>query len=187
MKKWLENQRIEKKLTAGFLIIAILCVIVGVVGVINMLRMSKDQQDAYELQTMGIVYSANAEISFKETQTTLRDLYIDYGIGSEKGSIEQLNAQMAKVEEMMAGYAATITSDEGQQLYEETMTAYHNYADAVNEALKAVQEEKSQAQLKEAASPPPKPPPRSQRWLSGRWKTPRAEFRAAESRPPCPS
>ncbi|WP_312939635.1 methyl-accepting chemotaxis protein [Oscillibacter sp.] len=135
MKKWFENLKISKKLVFGFLFISILGIVVGAVGIFNMLQMNSDQQTTYDNQTMGIVYCNEAESSFKEIRVAIRNLYIYYDTGRDK-YYQEITAQMDAVQVQMEKYSETITSDEGQQLYDSTMTAYEAYADTVNNIIK---------------------------------------------------
>ncbi len=146
MKKWLENAKISKKLSAGFLLITILGIIIGAVGIINTIRMINEQQSTYDRQTMGIVYSSGAEGSFKDIETAIRNLYIYYDKDKEK-YCDEISAQMDAVQTQMDSYSKTITTSEGKQLYDSTMAAYNTYADTVNEILKAAEAEGTKTEV----------------------------------------
>ena len=138
MKKWFENLKISRKLSTGFLFVAILGIIAGVVGIFNMRSMINEQQEDYDKQTMGISYCNAAEINFKELRTAIRNLYIYYDTDKEKYCGE-ISTGLDTVQTQLEKYNKTITSSEGQQLYDSTVTAYSAYADSVNSILKAAQ------------------------------------------------
>jgi methyl-accepting chemotaxis protein len=142
MKKWLENIKVSKKLIIGFLLISFLGIAVGVVGILNMRSMAENQQKAYDYHTMGIVYSAGAESSFKEIRTSVRDLYIYYNTDKDK-YCEQISTEMAAVQTQLDNYSKTITSSEGRQIYDSTVTAYAAYTDVVKSILKAAEDKKT--------------------------------------------
>jgi len=138
MKKWLENVKISKKLSAGFLFITILGIIIGAVGIFNTIRMINEQQNTYDRHTMGIVYSSGAEGSFKDLGTAIRNLYIYYDKDKEK-YCDEISTQIDAVQTQMDHYSKTITTSEGKQLYDSTIAAYNTYLDTVNEILKTAE------------------------------------------------
>lgn len=146
MKKWFEDLKISKKLIIGFLFISVLGIVVGAVGIVNMLRMSKNQQTTYDNQTMGIVYSTGAESSFKEIRVAVRNLYIYYDTGRDQ-YYQEIATQMDAVQVQMEKYSKTVTSSEGQQLYDSTMTAYEAYTDTVDNVIKDAKAGKAKEEI----------------------------------------
>lgn len=136
MKKYFENLKISAKLMVSFLLVALLGTVIGVVGIFNMISMNNSQQDTYDYQTMGIVYCSGAENSFSELRISLCKLYIYYDTDREK-YCEDLSTQMDAVKTQMDNYSKLIRTDDGQQLYDSTMTAYETYADTISDVLKA--------------------------------------------------
>ncbi|WP_294854928.1 methyl-accepting chemotaxis protein [uncultured Oscillibacter sp.] len=146
MKKWFEDLKISKKLIIGFLFISVLGIVVGAVGIVNMLRMSKNQQTTYDNQTMGIVYSTGAESSFKEIRVAVRNLYIYYDTSRDQ-YYQEIATQMDAVQVQMEKYSKTVTSSEGQQLYDSTMTAYEAFTDTVNNVIKDAKAGKAKEEI----------------------------------------
>ncbi|MEA4933320.1 MAG: methyl-accepting chemotaxis protein [Lawsonibacter sp.] len=146
MKKWFENLVISKKLVMGFLFIALLGVIIGAVGIFNLVLMNNNQQDAYDYQTMGIVYSTKAENDFTNLRVAVCKLYMYYDTDMKK-YLEEISTQTEAVQTQMDNYSKTITSGDGQQVYESTMTAYGAYAETISEILKASEAGKSKGEI----------------------------------------
>jgi methyl-accepting chemotaxis protein len=148
MKKWFENLDISKKLIIGFLFVAFLGIVIGAVGIVNMSSMTKSQQEAYDNDTEGIVYCTGAEIGFKDIKVAIRNLYIYYDTDKTKYS-EEISTQIDTIQTQMDSYSKTITSSEGQQLFDSAMTAYNAYLETINEILDAAKNQEQQENILE--------------------------------------
>ncbi|MBN7773642.1 HAMP domain-containing methyl-accepting chemotaxis protein [Clostridium aminobutyricum] len=138
MKKWFENLRISKKLAIGFLLVSFLGIIIGLTGVINLVKMINDQQETYEQCTLGIEYSYEAENSFLNIRTAIRNLYIYYD--TDKATYcEEISAQLDKVETQFSNYSKTIADSQDQENFESMEAAYEPYEEVVHEILEAAQ------------------------------------------------
>lgn len=146
MKKWFENLMISKKLANGFLLIALLGVFIGAVGIFNLALMNKNQQDSYDYQTKGIIYCTQAEDSFTNLRVAVCKLYMYYDTDMKQYR-EEISTLMDAVQTHMDGYGKTVTSSEGQQLYEATLAAYGTYEEAINNILKASEAGKTKGEI----------------------------------------
>lgn len=146
MKKWFENLKISKKLTSGFLVVTALGIIIGIVGIINLLIMIQDQKNTYEQCTLGIQYSSEAEKSFLELRTSIRNLYIYYGTDKDK-YCEAIQKELDDIDKELSAYSNTIASSEDQAKINLLKEAYAPYNSVINTILEAAQSGKSQAEI----------------------------------------
>lgn len=146
MKKWFENAKISKKLSAGFLLITILGIIIGAVGIFSLVCMINAQQETYDQCTLGIKYSSEAEINLCKLRSNIRDLYIYYD--TDKNTyISEISDNVDSIEADMASYSDTIANSEDQANFDTVQSAYEAYKSNVNEILSAANSGKTSDEL----------------------------------------
>ncbi|AMJ40810.1 methyl-accepting chemotaxis protein [Anaerotignum propionicum] len=136
MKQWFENAKVSKKLSIGFLLTVFLGLIIGIVGIGNMLNMLSRQQKTYDQNTLGIAYSTEAEISFKDVRTSIRDLYIYYDINKQK-YCNAITNEMNDIQTQLDHYASRIANEQDQQNFDVAQQAFKNYKNVVDEIVQA--------------------------------------------------
>lgn len=155
MKQWFENLKISKKLKIGFLFTAFLGVIIGIVGIFSMISMINSQQKTYDECTMGIKYSSAAESSFKDLRKSILYLYIYYDTDKDQ-YCDEISDSITLIQTNLDSYATTIATDQDQQNYEATKTAFEAYKSVADEILKTANEgqpkEAMMSIMKKAAS-----------------------------------
>ncbi|QAT43114.1 methyl-accepting chemotaxis protein [Aminipila luticellarii] len=146
MKKWFENINIARKLRTGFLFITFLSIVIGLIGVANIINIGGHQQKTYDQCTLGIKYSANANVYFLKARTAVRDLYMNYGMDNKTYSAD-VSTQLDTAEENLTLYSKTISSDEDQKAFDQLKTVYAEYTENVNKALEAADSGKTKEEL----------------------------------------
>jgi methyl-accepting chemotaxis protein len=157
MKKWFENAKIAKKLTVGFLCIALLGFLVGAVGIINLINLRNTQQETYNQCTLGIEYSSQAEINFIALGKAMSGLQINFDDPDLKTQyIEKSEQYIAAVDASFEDYSKTTASTESQEKLNTTKSAYAAYLEIMNSNLSIAKSggssEKLLANMSQAAS-----------------------------------
>jgi methyl-accepting chemotaxis protein len=136
MKKLFENMEISKKLITGFLIIAIFGIIIGVAGIICIVNLSNSQQTTYDQCTMGIKYSLEAKSDFMALGKAMSGLQINYEDTESRAQyVETSEGYIASIQANLDEYSKTIASDEDQENFDATKTAYEAYLEIMNSNL----------------------------------------------------
>lgn len=146
MKQWFEDLKISKKLNIGFLFTALLGLIIGVVGIIGVINMSKSQQGTYDECTLGILYSSEAELSYKDLRTSIRDIYINYDADKEK-YYDEISNTISALEISLDNYSKTVVDEEDQKNFSVVKVSCDNYINLANEIMDASKAGKSKASI----------------------------------------
>jgi len=136
MKKWMENLKISKKLSTGFLFIAFLGFIIGAVGIININNLTNNQEITYNESTMGIEKASEAEINFVSLGKAMTALDLNYDDADARAqNIEKCEKYIAAVNTSLNDYSKTVSSDEDQKNLNATKTAFEAYLEIMNKNL----------------------------------------------------
>lgn len=136
MKKKLENLKISKKLTYGFLTVTVLAILIGMVGIFNLLSIMKNQQESYDQCTLGIEYSSQAENSLMDLRNMVSDLYIYYET-SQRMYTDKITSELKTIDTQIKEYGKTISDSTDQANYKAMKSAYASYKSDVNTILDA--------------------------------------------------
>lgn len=136
MKQWFENAKVSKKLSIGFFLTVFLGLVIGIVGIGNMLNMLSRQQKTYDQNTLGIAYSTEAEISFKDVRTSIRDLYIYYDINKQK-YCNVITSEINEIQMQLDHYASRIANEQDQQNFDVAQEAFKNYKNVADKIVQA--------------------------------------------------
>ena len=153
MKKWFDNLKISKKLITGFLVTAFLGLFIGIIGIVSMLSMIRSQEKTYNENTLGIMYSSQAETDFMALGKAMSGLQINMNDADAKAKyLEKVQNYMEKVETGFETYSNTITSDEEQKQFEVVKSAYANYLQVINTNISIINSGGTADQLMENMS-----------------------------------
>lgn len=141
MNKWLENTKISKKLSFGFITIAAMGLIIGLVGICCMIVLSNNQKTTYSDCTLGIKYSEEAKANFQHMRADIKDLYINYD--TDKNTyINQVTTRLSDVQKEVDTYGTTLSDGQDKQNYEALKTTFAAYSKDVNNILDAAKANK---------------------------------------------
>ncbi|WP_304509578.1 methyl-accepting chemotaxis protein [Anaerotignum sp.] len=146
MKQWFEDLNVSKKLSIGFMCASLLGIIIGIVGIIGMLNMSSSQQATYDECTLGILYSSQAELNYKDLRTSIRDLYINYDTNKEKYYDEITNTINA-LKISLDNYAQTVADEEDEKNFAAVKVSCDGYINLANEITDAAKAGKSKENI----------------------------------------
>lgn len=136
MKKWFENMKISRKLIIGFVFVAFLGILIGVTGIINISGLLREQEHAYNQNTLGIKYSQDAEAEFYNLRVTVLRLYVYYDNFTDRSkNVETIKNSISAVDQSLSKYASTTSETQDQTDYNALKTAYASYKDVTNKIL----------------------------------------------------
>ncbi|MEA4955319.1 MAG: methyl-accepting chemotaxis protein [Pseudoflavonifractor sp.] len=136
MKKYFENLKVSRKLSTGFLIVALLGTIIGIVGIFNLLKFSNDQQVTYDQCTLGIKYASKAETDFMALGKATSGLQINLNNADAKEQyIKKVEGYIDTMETDFEVYSKTISNDEDQKNLDAVKSAYAPYLKIINENI----------------------------------------------------
>lgn len=138
MKQWFENQKISKKLMAGFFIVSFLGILIGIIGVLNLMLLANHQQVMYNQCTLGIQYSSNAESGILRIRTLVRDLYIYYDIDRDT-YCKEITDELSGIDEALEQYGLTVSSSQDQKKLDGLKSTYEVFRRDINGIVNAAQ------------------------------------------------
>ncbi|WOC32703.1 MULTISPECIES: methyl-accepting chemotaxis protein [Caproicibacterium] len=137
---------ISKKLSVGFTFVSTMGAIIGLLGIISLIILMSNQQTMYNQSTLGIEYSSNAEIDFKDLRTAVRDLYMHYDTDKDKYS-QTISTDLQAVQKQLEKYSGTLSNSTDQEHYESLKTAYAAYETVVNNIVQTASSGGSQEEI----------------------------------------
>ncbi|MEA4895078.1 MAG: methyl-accepting chemotaxis protein [Oscillospiraceae bacterium] len=150
MKNWFENAKISKKLTAGFLIVALLGVVIGIVGIGNLVSMNINQKKSYDAYTMGIRYSSKANIDFMAMGKAMTSMLINYDdTKARQQYVSQIESYITSIDESLDSYSETVTDSDEQAIFEEVKSAYAEYVKIIQSNLEVADTNTGDIRIKE--------------------------------------
>lgn len=136
MKTWFENLKISKKLSNGFLIVALLGLIVGATGISTLINLSGKQHTTYDEYTMGIKYASKAYTDFMALGKAMSGLQINLNDPvARENYIKRVEYYIKAIEDDFEAYNLTLSSDEGRSVLQSTKEAYAGYLELMNKNL----------------------------------------------------
>ncbi len=136
MKKWFENVKVSKKLSTGFLAVAMVGIITGLVGIISLVILLNAQQQSYNNCTLGIEYAAAAKSSFQDLRASVRDLVIYYDT-NKSTYCDKLSTGLTDVQDQIDKYGQTVSDATDKANYDAMSSAFTEYENDINDILKA--------------------------------------------------
>lgn len=136
IKTRFENMKVSRKLSTGFLIIALLGTVIGIVGIFNLLKFSNDQQVTYDQCTLGIKYASQAETDFMALGKAMNGLQVNLNnAAAKKQYIEKVEGYIDAMEADFETYSNTISNDEDQKNLDTVKSTYAIYLEIISKNL----------------------------------------------------
>ncbi len=134
------NRKIATKMITGFVLVALIAAVVGVIGIQNMHVIDEADTELYELNLVPIVYLGEMTQTFQEIRS-----YMYYAILAEtpEAKAEALDRMIARrtvFSEAYEAFGAIPMTEDEQAKYNELTEARKDYADAYNQAMEFIEE-----------------------------------------------
>ena len=139
MKKWFENAKIAKKLTAGFGIICAITIIVGLVGAFAALEMKNKDADLYQEYTKGLQDAGNAAVDFQQLRYDVFKLRKTEGSAQSDidTAVSAVEATKSSFEEHMTACDASLSKGEYSSEYATIKDEWSQYTILLDENISA--------------------------------------------------
>lgn len=135
--KWFRNLKVGTKLIVTFLVVAVIAGAIGVLGIININTLNDNDTLLYEENTLGIIYSSDASISYQRMR--FYALTMTIAEDSKRDScIENIKKYHDEAEENLKEYEASIISDIDRQQFNELYQIWGKYNEFVSNATQLV-------------------------------------------------
>lgn len=123
--KWFDNLKLNRKLLAGFILVALIAGFIGFIGITNIRKVDQGGVAIYQRDTVPLVYAGKAAVVFQQMRVYLRDLLLDQkGQAQYFERIENLDRQMRQ---LLARYANTLSTATEKNEYDELRQALDKY------------------------------------------------------------
>ncbi|MBW9153082.1 methyl-accepting chemotaxis protein [Clostridium estertheticum] len=125
--KWFYNMKLSKKLTLGFIIVAVLAGVIGIVGIFSLLATQKKSE--YIITNYG---NSQGELgfiveAFQKNRTVARDLVIETNHNNDKKYQTQIVENDATIVKYMAEFKKTVQSPEKLASYNKLESIISEY------------------------------------------------------------
>ncbi len=136
MKKWFANCKIAAKLIIGFLIVACIAGIVGAVGLINIKTLADTDKLLYEENTLGIVYSGDANTYFQRLRYNISEMIILKDNTQKADYINKFNNFIAAIDVNLKDYEDGIITQTDRNLFDPLKTDWEQYKSYMQQVIK---------------------------------------------------
>ena len=127
MLKWFANLKIATKLIIGFLIVAVIAGVVGIVGLVNITRIVDADTLLFEHNTMGVNYSGNAVAYYQRLKYNAAEMLLLEDESLIKDYIEKINSYINTIDDQLAKYETTVSSQDNRERFNEVMQLWEEY------------------------------------------------------------
>lgn len=131
----LKNMKITKKLTIGFLVVALLAAAVGALGIYSIISIRNADMELYQKDTLGLQYAGEAGVTFQQIRyNSLNLAYTDTAdqAGIRK-SVDAINDFFDEMDDLLAKCDSTITNEEIRALLSKIQSQWASYKPAMQE------------------------------------------------------
>ncbi|HPE15636.1 MAG TPA: methyl-accepting chemotaxis protein [Oscillospiraceae bacterium] len=125
--------KISKKLTVGFLIVALLAAAVGAVGIFSIISIRDAGADLYEKDTLGLQYAGDAGVTFQQLRYNslkLANTDVTDQAGMQE-TVSSINDCFDQMDDLLAECDSTITNEEIRTLLSEIQSQWASYKPAM--------------------------------------------------------
>ena len=135
--KWFYNMRIGVKLTASFIVVALITAIVGIIGVTNINKMDELDTQLYENMTVPLSEVAEMATLFQRARVNARDLIFLTDPDEVEEVYDKIRGFLDEMTSYEESFRQTITADEIRVQFEAYLKAMEGF-DADLEELRAI-------------------------------------------------
>jgi methyl-accepting chemotaxis protein len=134
MKRF-NNLKIGTKLTAGFLIVAVIAGIVGLLGLMNLNKVFSQSERLYKENALGIDYMGNASIYYQRLRYNALKMDLLEDDSAFQTSIDKIDQFTGLVDENLTKYEAGITMEEDRTTLNEIKSLFEQYKSLIGQAV----------------------------------------------------
>ena len=127
--RWYRNMKIGKKLTLGFILVAIMAGIVGSVGVVSLNQSNEKYSKLYNDYGIPLGDIARASISFQELRVCMRNIVMTSELAKRQEISATMDAEYKKMNENAAMFKKTIRTDATMENFNKMMADLDLYYD----------------------------------------------------------
>ena len=131
----MKNLSISKKLIIGFLIVAIIAGIVGCIGLINIKKLEDTDRLLYEENTLGIVFSGDANTYYQRLRYNMAEMIILKDNSKKDDYIIKFNNFIADIDERLKNYEAGIITETDRNQFAPLKTHWEQYRSFIQKAI----------------------------------------------------
>ncbi len=135
--KALKKIKTGVKLITAFVVVAAISGVIGLIGIMNINAVNETDTQLYEINTLGIANSGEADVLYQRTRVNLYKLTLAKEAEQEecKNSITEC---IASLESEMNEYGSREISDENRAIYEETLALWDVYKTDAGKVIELV-------------------------------------------------
>ncbi len=133
--KWYANMKIATKLIIGFLVVAVIAGAVGAIGLVNINQIGQADTKLYQVNTMGIDYSASASIYFQRIRFNSVKAIITHGTSAQDDCLQKISDYTAIVDENIENYEGSDISDQNRELMDSLKPDWKKYQELMDEVI----------------------------------------------------
>jgi len=109
--RWYRNMKIGKKLTLGFILVAIMAGLVGSVGVVSLNQSNEKYSNLYNNYGVPLGDIARASISFQELRVCMRNIVMTSDLTKRQAISATMDAEYQKMNTNIAKFKKTVQTD----------------------------------------------------------------------------
>ncbi len=135
----MKNLSISKKLIIGFLIVACIAGVVGGIGLINVTALRDSDKLLYEENTLGIVYSGDANTYYQRLRYNFAEMIILKDDTQKADYISKFNSFITAIDDNLRNYEAGIITETDRNLFDPLKADWEHYRSYIQQAIQLVE------------------------------------------------
>jgi methyl-accepting chemotaxis protein len=130
--KWYKNLKIPAKLVSAFLLVALIAGVVGVFGIVYVKKIQTLDMNMYTMHTSVFDDLANVLIDYQKTRVVFRDVFLSATDEDTASNLSKYEPIKQEIISALAEFEKCITTEAGQQKFDELDQALDEYFEYVN-------------------------------------------------------
>jgi len=130
---WYRNMKIATKLLTGFICVALIAGVIGAGSIISMNNMKENDRILYENMTEPISYAGEVQALYISIRVLCRDMVFKSTIADINSTYSSIQDDFTAMKEYADKFAAKITTEDEQKIYDNFMTAEAEYEDLITQ------------------------------------------------------
>jgi methyl-accepting chemotaxis protein len=132
---WFNGLRFRSKLSAGFLLVAMIAGVVGGIGILFIKKIDAQDDKLYEKITVPLGDLANMAVAYQRVRINLRDAVESKDATELRQYRENIKNLRQTIAERADKFEKTILTEEGRKIFKEFRDARNVYGDYINKVL----------------------------------------------------